>query len=178
MTNRPYEDDLATFAGQISGSLYAAADRFAKEFNVPGDKIYAEIVERLVANLPQSVQNASDKRATAYRVRLTLFHDNELVADSDPELAMNAPGTEVIYGLQAVGVWAREIAYSFHYGDGPGPITGLDDEDIAKSIKSLRPSLSRNNGVHNWRMKYDIDDQSEWMANILVVTEAAENTTP
>lgn len=113
----------------------------------------------------------NDKRATAYRVRLTLFKNGVLEADSDPELPANTAGTETIRGLLEVGKWAREIAYGFHYGEGPGPITGFDDDDIQKSIKSLRPSLSRNDGTHNWRIKYDVDDQSEWMANILVVTE-------
>jgi hypothetical protein len=160
---------LEEFAAQIHESLYKASARFAEEFHLPADGVYAEIVDRLVANLPQSVKNAGDGRATAYRVRLLLFKDNELMADSDSELPLGAPGQDVMYGLQAVGVWARVIAEQFH----EHKAKGLDDEAIAKSIKSLRPSLSRNNGVHNWRMKYDVDDQSEWMANILVVTEKA-----
>lgn len=171
-----HDKALDEFAGQIHESLFKASGRFAAEFHLPADKVYADIVARLVANLPQSVVNAGDGRATAYRVRLTLYQNGSLEADSDPELPMNAPGAEVIYGLQAVGEWAREITQSFHAERKDSPVKGLEDEAIAKSIKSLRPSLSRNKGTHHWRMSYDVDDQSSWGLSILVVTEPTTDT--
>lgn len=116
----------------------------------------------------------NDGRAATYRVRLTLFKDGTLMADSDPELPMNTAGTEVIKGLAAVGAWARAVAEGYHSQE----TTGLDDIAILKSIKSLRPSLSRNSGTHNWRMPYYINDQAQWLMNILVVTEPPEPTTP
>lgn len=159
---------LDHFTGEIHLSLYNYAQRFAKEHGLATDTVYADIVTRLVENLPQSVKNASDKRAAAYRVRLTLFAQGGLVADSDPELVVNAPGTEIIYGLQGVAQWARDIILGFHPDE---PIGGLEDDTLIKSIKSLRPSLSRNGGAHNWRLPYTVDGHEGYLANILVVTE-------
>lgn len=161
------DDAMAEFSTQIAANLQTAAARFAAEFKQPTNVVYAEIVQSLYAGLEQSVGIVKDKRSTAYQVRLTLFKDGALEADTDPEWDDNTPGNEVIHGLAAVGIWAREIAQSFHGSDVVG---GLDDEAIVRSIKSLRPSLSRNNGTHNWRLPYTVDGHEGYTANILVVT--------
>lgn len=166
---------LDEFAGQIHAALYQAAARFAVEFDQHPDIVYADIVKRLVANLPTGVKSASDGRAVAYRVRLTLFEQGTLVADTDPDSVMNTAGSEVIYGLQAVGEWAREIASGYY---SPQDVNKLDNATVAKSIKSLRPSLSRNEGTHNWRLPFTVDGTEGYLANILVVTEQDETTTP
>jgi len=133
------------------------------------------IIKSLNDVIPKPLGNLEDKRAVWYRVRLTLFRDGGLVGDTDPEIAMNKPGVELIKGLAAVGAWAREITQSFYEGQS---VEGLDDVTIARSIKSLRPSLSRNEGTHNWRMGFTVGGHEGHLVNILVVTEQGEATTP
>lgn len=150
--------------------------------------IKAKIDEMLAALDPESMDYLRDRvpkrdgRSALYRVRLQLFKNGSLEADTDPEEEMNAPGAETIRGLVAVGQWARDIITAAHHADlvassvrhthpgTPRTIEGLSDEDIVKSIKSLRPSLSRNGGSHFWRLPYSLGDESEYLAGIRVVT--------
>lgn len=171
-----YEAQLRNLAAEVLGNVQAEADHFAAQTKMPPAKIMFELMELMDELRPKAVKAEGDGRAQAYRVRLTLYRDRMLYADTDPELPANQPGTEVVRGLISVSDWAREIMEAYHNVDSMA-FDILPYAKVEKSIKSLRPSLSRNGGIHNWRMSYTDPDGQEWLANILVVTEHPGATT-
>lgn len=157
---------LTDRANDLMRVLRASARDYATEQAMTEARATVLLMKELSGMLPPDVTSANDGRGTDYRVRLTLFANDVLVADSDPEIAPNEPGMEVIRGLMNVGTWARQCAEAYHGME----LEGLGAGAIRKSISSLRPSMSRNNGTHNWRLRYTAGGV-DCLANILVVTE-------
>ena len=111
-----------------------------------------------------------DNRANDWRLRLRLYESGagEPVADSDPDLPPDQPGTIICRGLTAVADYLRDTATAFHTGanDHPGlTITGLDSATLARRIKGLRPTLSRRGGDAVFRVAYATPGH-EWSARI------------
>lgn len=135
--------------------------------------------DRLVASFAAQRQGSvaeSDARARRWRVRVRLYNmlqPDEPQADSDPDLAADKPGETVLAGLPEVAHHLAELATQFH----GGPCTGLDHATLRHRLKSLRPTLSRNDGTARWRVPYSIHQdgaghaEQEWIAAVNVQRE-------
>jgi hypothetical protein len=92
-----------------------------------------------------------DQRETQWRVRIKLFDGDQVIADSDPQLAASAPGPDVVSGLQAVAGWSAGIVAA---------LTGEHSAPIAEALEARLPSLRVNIARHRsdaqfvWRFIY------------------------
>lgn len=105
-----------------------------------------------------------DKRTRQWRVRIRLYDQarpQEPQADSDPELAPDAPGTMICSGLGGVADTVMVMAHQFH----EAPCLGLDAETLNAKIPGLRPTLSRRRGNAVWRLVYTVCGR-EWLARV------------
>lgn len=97
-----------------------------------------------------------DGRTQRWRVRVRLYRDGteEPMADTDPELGPEKPGTEIIAGLPAVAAFVSEIAQAFHGMTLAGE--ELSEHTLYNKLNSLRPTLSRRGGNAVWRLQYQV----------------------
>jgi len=119
-------------------------------------------------------QLSQDRREIPWRVRVRLYgpHDEKVPeADSDLELSPEKPGLTVVEGLPGVAAHVRALAASWHGG---AALTGLNDETLKHSLKSLRPTISRRGGDAVWRVRYQVgtnDGVQGWLARVDVQRE-------
>lgn len=138
---------------------------------------WAALVAEFTRRSKLRVATGPDGRAARWRVRVRLYSDarpSEPEADSDPDLAADKPGAEILTGLPAVAEHLRALATTFH---GQDPV-GLDDATLLHRIKSLRPTLSRRGGDAVWRVPYMVTPaerfgqrgnlalQQKWLARV------------
>lgn len=110
-------------------------------------------------------RGARDGRAKSYRYHLELYNSarrREPIVDSR---ALQPEG-EVMDGLANIAKAARESLLEFHAERGDlehgGQLIGLGAADIARSIDSLRPTISRRRAAGKpdfaWQIKYQTAD--------------------
>lgn len=85
----------------------------------------------------------SDGRAVQWHARLRLLdmerpNSDQVVADSDPDAAHEAPGATLFNGLPSITHWAAELAAAHHNA----PCAGLDSTTLARKLRSLRSQMS------------------------------------
>lgn len=142
-----------------------ALTQAAHIFNEWGKRIGVKPVEIFKTAL-QSLDASHDGRAVPWRVRLRLFPPDRMDpdADTDPELAPDAPGTDIVHGLHGVSLWAAGILSAYHQSQGHALQPDVTDE-FTRRIPSVRPTLSRNEGVAMWRVNYMVNGQA-WLARV------------
>ena len=116
-----------------------------------------------------------DGRNAQWRVRVRLFRDgmDKPEADSDPERPAGEVGDTVLRGLPAVAEHVQGLAWDFHQPIGtvrmvwvaPEGLKGLESSTLLHRLKSLRPTLSRNQGRAVWRVPYTVAG-AEWRADV------------
>jgi hypothetical protein len=159
MTTSP-ADDIARACLDIKAGMHDAADAIAAAHNLDNVETFDLIKRALMGQFTGATSFEHDARAARWRCRFRLYEtakgkDADPEADSDPELPPDAPGVEIIAGLPAVGTALVELARAYHDG---AQLSGLSPEHLAKGLRGLRPTLSRNKGVATWRMNYDTTD--------------------
>lgn len=120
-----------------------------------------------------------DGRAKEWRVRIRLYaktNMDEPEADTDPDLAPDAPGTLLLAGLPQVANELARTAEAFH-----GTVSGLGEQTLLHRLKSLRPTLSRRGGDAVWRVPYQVTTRegdftgesrvTEWLARVDIQRE-------
>lgn len=145
--------DLKTAADALDVAAMAQVAELAEAQGTPLEAAWASLVAEFTRRSKLRVAAGPDGRAVRWRVRVRLYSDarpNEPEADSDPDLAADKPGAEILTGLPAVAEHLRALATAFH-GQDPA---GLDDATLLHRIKSLRPTLSRRGGDAVWRVPY------------------------
>lgn len=147
---------LARVALDLMAQVRAEAVKLAQQTGEPDSKVLAELLDALNQHKPISAKAEADKRTVRWRIRLFLYAPNgQLVADTDPELPAESPGTIVVASLPGV---AEEVhsTISRHYG--AQKLDGVDMTTLLHRIKSLRPTLSRRGGNATWRVPFHMDD--------------------
>ncbi len=117
----------------------------------------------------QLTRPSGDGRASEWRIRVRLYtiaRQYSPVADSDPELALDAPGSLVVRGLPGVAMTLMNMAES-HHG---APCEGLDASTLGNKIRGLRPTLSRRGGNAVWRVPYHVNG-AHWLARVDIQRE-------
>lgn len=121
---------------------------------------------------------ALDSRARPYSARVRLYDLTKSrdipEGDSDPELDVEAPGTEICAGLSGVLEYVIQLAACQHNGES---LPGLDRATLESKIAGFRPTLSRNGGRGTWRLPYDTQrtfsvdplHRAAWVARVDVV---------
>lgn len=145
---------LAAAAGVLETHVTTQASQLAQATGVALPAAYSALLHELGRRL--KAYSAVDGRAEQWRVRVRLYRTdrmNEPEADSDPDAAADAPGTEVVHGLPGVATHLAQLATHFH-GSLPA---GLEDATLRHRLKSLRPTLSRNGGHGVWRVPYQVE---------------------
>jgi hypothetical protein len=168
----PAADRLAPLADRLDATMLQAAQELAAVSDAPLPVAYqrlaAELVRRLRERTPANIME-TDGRAAHWRVRVRLYdmaHPDDVQADSDPDLAADKPGETIIAGLPAVAEHLAILATRFH----GSAIAGLDEATLRHKLKSLRPTLSRNNGAARWRVAYKTATGA-WVAVVNVERE-------
>lgn len=161
-------EQMAQVLGVDSFDLVQAAN----PFNEWAKRIGVKPVEIFKTAL-QSLDASTDGRAVPWRVRLRLFPPDRMDpdADTDPEVAPDAPGSDVVYGLHGVSLWAAGIIAAYHRSQGHAVQDELTQEFLRR-IPSVRPTLSRNDGVAMWRVNYMVNGQA-WLARVDLKREQA-----
>lgn len=159
---------ISQVALECLAHVRAAASKLALQSGEPESKILAQLLDALDKHKPVGAQAEKDKRAVYWRIRIQLFNPaGDLVADTDPERAQEAPGTEVVRSLPAVAERLNETLQSFHTGQQLG---GVTMPELTHRIKSLRPTLSRRGGNASWRVPY-MAGNLPWRAHVDVRRE-------
>lgn len=158
-------DALAKALGVSSADLIDAA----RPFREWGSRIGVTPLELLKTAL-RNFDVTNDGRAVDWIARLRLYTGamEDAEADSDPDLPPDAQGTEVVKGLVSVCYWAAALARNYHQGVDLG--LGFEEE-FTKRISTVRPALSRNDGVATWRIPYMVNG-AKWLARIDLVRQA------
>lgn len=125
--------------------------------DVLGDAEFSHMVWKAAkAYLPKSAagrppveRQAMDAEGVGrWAARIMIFDpQNDLVADSEPDVDMDMEPRELLPTLATVGRWAVEQVMAYHEGT---PVEGLDEGAIARRIAALRVQLSRHKGGLTW----------------------------
>lgn len=175
-------DQIARLVLELKRDTHAGADAIAQACNLHNGEVLALIVKGYIAQFSDATSMETDGRAAFWRVRFRLYSNampDEPMADSDPDLAPDQPGAQVIRGLPAVGSELLILAHAYH---GTAALRGLAYDDIARAIRGIRPTLSRRkaNGHEDavMRIPYNtletFNEQSRkrgWLARIDLVRE-------
>lgn len=168
-----YEKAVRRIAEYVLSEARRQSTQLSNALEAPESRVLADVLDAVQAIRPVSAQLERDKRASYWRVRLRLFDETSgaLEADSDVELPTEAPGSTVVRGLPGVAEWAGELVHGFH--GARNEVAGwLDNSTAQKRLKSLRPTLSRNNGKATWRVDYPVNS-GRWLALIDIARESA-----
>jgi hypothetical protein len=114
-----------------------------------------------------------DARATDWRLRVRLYRSDNMdepVGDTDPHLSAEQPGETVVHGLPAVADELRTVATLYH-GETP---EAMAEATLRHKLKSLRPTLSRNDGKAAWRVGYVTANGKRWLARVDVLREGSK----
>lgn len=117
-----------------------------------------------------------DNRAKQWRCRFRIYDTRDMdepVADTDEELPADRPGTAVIAGLPAVAFEVAALTKAFH---APAVVL-LTEEDLAKGLRGIRPTIHRNGGHGRWSLPYKTDDAGavrSWLMRVDIVKEEAK----
>jgi len=148
--------------------IRAAAVNLAAQHNEPESKILADLLDAIVKHKPIMARAERDKRTKRYRIRLFLYHPSgQLIADTDPNLARELPGTTVVTSLPGVAEKLNDMVMT-HYGQ--HKLDGVDMPTLLHRVRSLRPTLSRKDGVATWRVPFKMDDMP-WRVDVDVRRE-------
>lgn len=136
--------------------------QWAKALGIKPTELFRTIVGQFDA--------ADDGRAVPWRVRMRLYVGGmqDAEADTDPDLPPDQDGAEVITGLHSVCFWAADICRTYH---SPHDLGATFEDEFVKRIGSIRPTLSRNDGVAAWRIPYKVGG-ADWLARIDIKREA------
>lgn len=158
-----------------------AAAAIASDFNLDHDATRLMLTNMVLERFYAPPVRAMDSRTARWRCRFRIYDARQMdepVADSDDELPPGAPGSMVIAGLPNVGTEAIALAQAFHKS---GQLSGLNSQMLDKSLKGLRPTISRRGGNAVWRLPYDtIDTYNEhslkrgWLMRVDIIREETE----
>ena len=98
-----------------------------------------------------------DARTIPWRARFRFYtyaRPDEPSHDSDSELPPDAPGAEIFYGLRAVAASMVSYAATIH---GTSYLPGLMPDDVERTLRGIRPTLSRRKGSAVIRVGYDTE---------------------
>jgi hypothetical protein len=163
---------LVRVALDLMGQIRAQAVALAGQTGEPESKVLAELLDAINKHKPIAAKAEADKRTVRWRIRLLLYAPSgELVADTDPELPPEAPGTIVVASLPGV---AEELHSTImrHYGG--HKLEGVTMPELLHRIRSLRPTLSRRGGAATWRVPFKMDDLP-WRVDVDVRKEASDD---
>jgi hypothetical protein len=175
-------DQIARAVLDLKGLAHAQADSIAAACNLHNGEILDLIAKGFAAQFYDATSMELDGRAAYWRCRFRIYSNampDEPQADSDPDLDANQPGATIIRGLPAVGAELQLLAHAFHK---TASLRGLGPEDVARSIRGIRPTLSRRKATGHedatMRINYDtlesFNEQSRkrgWLARIDLVRE-------
>ena len=148
MTDQETAPTPSEIYGTAAGQLANSVETLVKQLNL-GQAIV------LGAVVAEAKRLLGDGRNVRWRARVRLYSATddfkEPVADSDPELPSDNPGTEILPGLAAVADYLAQLAALYHNT----PLcVGLDTATLDHRLKSLRPTISRRGGNAAWRVPY------------------------
>ena len=175
-------DQIARAVLELKGRMHQQADDIVETCNLHNGELLGLIFKGLAAQFVDATSMELDGRAAFWRCRFRLYSNgqpDEPMADSDPDLAPDQPGAQVIRGLPAVGSELLVLASAFH---GTASLRGLAHDDIARAIRGIRPTLSRRKASGHedatMRINYDtletFNEQSRkrsWLARVDLVRE-------
>lgn len=143
----------------IMGHMREAADTIAKDFNLDNASALSLLGRGIADQFREpSASGIMDGRTAKWRCRFRIYSAQKMdepVADTDPELAADAPGTMVLAGLPNVATALAQIAVQFHERQ---QLAGLSSDELERRLRGLRPTLSRRGGEAVWRVPYDTLD--------------------
>lgn len=166
-------DEIDKAAIEFAAAILIEAEAIGKKYGRDQVSVAKEIALAVKRALPKpastGLQNRQHGRIMPYLVRVQLIAPNDegVIADSDPELPIDDPGTETVLGLAAVADLAGYMATEFHRTLGES-VSWPSGAEIERRIKTVRVILSRGHGRARWRIKYGVNGQ-EFTAFILVV---------
>lgn len=174
-TDLDLEQRYATATLEVLGTFRMAADALASDFNLDNATAVYKLAARIQDALggPRATRGEVDGRTSKWRCRFRIYDGRNIsdpIADSDDGLSVELPGTTVVSGLAAVAVEVAELAKAFHAGR---VLVGLNHEELMHKLKSIRPTLSRNDGEAKWRIHYETIEPAG--NSILARAGAAQN---
>lgn len=136
-----FHKSVERLAAQFSGVMALEADLLHMHPDALRDAVFA----RLSSGNEYTFR---DGRASGWRVRVRLFEEGKAdpVADTDPDLPAQLPGTTIKLGLPSVADFASFVAINYH---GVACI-GLESEGMRRKIASLRTQLSNKKQDSGW----------------------------
>jgi hypothetical protein len=161
--------DLAPYVDNIHAAAVAQSQALATAAKIPFAAAQSTLLAAyfIVAKGVAPTTADMDARTAKWRVRIRLYDmrdQNEVQADTDPDLPPGHDGAMVRHGLPGVAEWLMEVATDYH-GEQCG---GLDMNTLRHRLKGLRPTLSRRGGNAVWRVPY-VCSRGEWSARCDVV---------
>lgn len=135
--------------------------------------LLARIIEELERLGGPQEPKQPDSRAKQWRCRFRIYDARDMdepVADTDEELTADRPGAAVIAGLPAVAFEVAALTKAFH---APAVVL-LTEEDLAKGLRGIRPTIHRNGGHGRWSLPYKTDDAGavrSWLMRVDIVKE-------
>lgn len=152
-------DQIARAVLDLKQQAHEYADMIAEGCNLHNGEVLFLIAKGFHAQFNDATSMELDGRAAFWRCRFRLYSNaqpDDPVADSDPDLDPGQPGAQVIRGLPAVGSELMILAAAYHK---TAALRGLGHDDVAKSIRGLRPTLSRRKSAGHedatLRINYD-----------------------
>lgn len=173
-------EQIARAVVTLTRNVHEAADYIAAENALDNAQALRLVWEGLAAQFLARSISDTDARAAKWRCRFRLYDQRrpqEPMADSDPELPADQPGTMIITGLPEVAVELGLLAGAFH---GTPLLRGLSQQELDRKLRGLRPTLSRRKGNAVWRVPYDTDQTwrdhrdhlAGWLARVDIEREA------
>lgn len=167
-------EQIARAVLALTRNVHEAADYIADENMLNNAEALRLVWGGLAAQFQTRTLTEEDGRAAKWRCRFRLYDQRtpaEPMADSDPELTADQPGTQIIAGLPDVAIELGALASAFH---GTPMLRGLSQQELERRLKGLRPTISRRKGNATWRVPYDTeeswsvgkDHRAGWLARV------------
>jgi hypothetical protein len=154
-----YNDFLATAAADVLDTVdqhvrtASAIEAYSAKTQLT---IRRDIVKALRDMLKPSNNSKPDGRAVAWNVRVRLADAAGVVlADTDPEHDITAPGEAVVLGLPNVAEFVSDVVHGFH----AEAVPGATYDALRGKLTNLRMQIYRGNGDAAWRVAYAVQGE-------------------
>ena len=166
------EQQIDETAKHLVDQVGVLAQGIATSLRLPAATVHAKLVAAIGSLLqPESAAVLNDGRTVQWRTRIRWYAkgQSDPTEDTDQDLPQDQPGSQIISGLPNVARYLEICTVNIHAPNGES-VTGVEAETLAHRLKSLRPTLSRNQGKATWRVPYVAHHlhgaDNEWVARV------------